>query len=65
MLYGQHIHVEEQPAQCQLCTQRAIAEVFYASGQSCGLFCLHCGREKLERLQLLERLFTQGTTDNR
>jgi len=59
-LYGEHLHTEEQPARCQICDRRAIAEVFYASGKSCGLFCLRCGTEKLERLQRLERLFTQG-----
>ena len=61
MLYGEHLNAEEQPPHCQLCDRRATVEVFYASGASCGAFCLRCGQAKLKRLQQLERLFTLGT----
>ncbi len=59
MLYGQHLHAEEQLPDCPICGQRAVAEVFYASGVSSGIFCLPCGRAKLARLQQLERLGTR------
>ena len=62
MLYGAHLHVQEEPAHCLTCPRRATVEVFNAAGHSCGCFCLRCGRRKLEALQRIERLFTRSET---
>lgn len=57
MLYGEHLHTEEQLPGCLTCPQPASVEVFDAAGHSRGCFCLRCGRRKLTVLKRLEAAF--------
>ena len=56
MLYGEHLHADEQPPHCLTCPRRAAVEVFGDDGASHGCFCLRCGRRKLEAVQRVERM---------
>lgn len=55
MLYGEHLHAQEEPPQCRTCGARASVEVFNAAGHSCGCFCLRCGRLTFKALQRQEK----------
>jgi hypothetical protein len=59
MIYGEHLHAEEQaqPPHCLTCARRASHEVFDVRGNSCGCFCLRCGQRKLAVLERLEAAF--------
>jgi Zn finger protein HypA/HybF involved in hydrogenase expression len=59
VIWGDHLHANEQPGRvsCQTCAALPAVEVFGADGQSHGVFCLRCGRRKLHVVQHLEDLF--------
>lgn len=59
MLYGEHLHAQELPPQCQTCSARATYEVFDIEDRTHGFFCKRCGRRKLKALQHLENLFAR------
>jgi hypothetical protein len=64
MLYGEHLHTDEQtrPLPCLTCSRRASYEVFDVLGRSHGCFCWRCGRRKLAVLNHLEAAFPKKET---
>lgn len=59
MIWGEHLHADEQPGRvsCQTCTALPTVEVFGADGQSHGVFCLRCSRRKFQAVQRIEDQF--------
>ena len=55
MIYGEHLHADEQALQCA-CGKTATIEVFNKRGCSCGWFCRQCSWRKRDELKRQEKL---------
>jgi hypothetical protein len=55
MIFGEHLHADEQAVQCA-CGVFATVEVKDKTGSSCGWFCRRCGERKRNELRRQEKI---------